>query len=316
MSSQIETLVTGLLAGHRPALAQALSLAEQGGPTYAKLRKHISAAVTAKAVLGVTGPPGAGKSSLVNAVIREWRLRDNRIAVIAVDPSSPLSGGALLGDRLRMDAALDDTGVFVRSLSSGGSAGGLAPAVVRLIDIFDAAGFDRILVETVGAGQSEIDIAAVADVKIVVSAPGLGDGIQAIKSGLLEIADCLVVNKSDLRGADATAEQLRNAVSLRGTETSMVPVMLTSAIRQRGITELVDFAEEELGARDLENPNARLRRRATYLIERVAVEMLRARLQTGGDAGTVDAIDALISGDVTTDEAARTLIEATLAATE
>ena len=171
-------------------------------------------------VVGFTGPPGAGKSTLVNAVIAELRGAGKTVGVIAVDPSSPVSGGAILGDRIRMTAALDDDGVFVRSLASRGYLGGLSPAAVRIIDALDAAGRDIILLETVGTGQSEIDVAEVADVRVVISAPGLGDDIQAMKSGLLEIADIMVVNKGDRPGAEQTLQQLMGALSIRAMRAS------------------------------------------------------------------------------------------------
>ncbi|MEM8974269.1 MAG: methylmalonyl Co-A mutase-associated GTPase MeaB [Pseudomonadota bacterium] len=317
MAVSIESLCDRLLAGDRAALSQALSLVEQGSGDYLTIRRHIRHAVEGKVVLGVTGPPGAGKSSLVNVLTQEWRARGYRVAIIAVDPSSPISGGALLGDRVRMSAALDDDGVFVRSLSSSGTVGGLAPAVVRLLELFDAAGFDRLIIETVGAGQSEIDVAAVADIKLVVSAPGLGDGIQAIKSGLLEIADVLVVNKSDLPGADATAEQLRNAVSLRGYEDGFVPVVLTSASSTAGIIELADVADELLVLRSSHSREERMRQRLLYMIEQAAKELLNQKLHQAESSTKVSSIvNALAAGDIDPRTAALEIMRDTLAESE
>ena len=195
-------------------------------------------------VVGFTGPPGAGKSTLVNAVIETLRQQGRTVGVIAVDPSSPISGGAILGDRIRMTAALDDDGVFVRSLASRGYLGGLSPAAVRIIDALDGAGFDIVLLETVGTGQNEIDVAEVADIRVVISAPGLGDDIQAMKSGLLEIADVMVVNKGDRPGAEQTMQQLLGALSIRATISDKVPVLKTSALNGDGVAELVETIDE------------------------------------------------------------------------
>ncbi len=299
MAANVKLVVDRLLTGDRAALSQALSLAEQGDDAYQELRRALQHAVAGKVVFGVTGPPGAGKSSLVNALTLEWRARGYRVAIIAVDPSSPISGGALLGDRVRMSAALDDDGVYVRSLSSAGTVGGLAPAVVRLIELFDAAGFERLIIETVGAGQSEIDVAAVADVKLVVSAPGLGDGIQAIKSGLLEIANVLVVNKSDLPGADATAEQLRNAVSLRGHEDGNVPVILTSAVSADGVAALADVADALLARLSSEPREERVHQRMLYMIEQAANALLHQKLHEAQSFAKVQLIvSSLAAGEI------------------
>ena len=202
------TLVQQMRDGERRAIATAITELERLSPATPALLKAMQPHLGRALVVGFTGPPGAGKSTLVNAVIAHLRADGKTVGVIAVDPSSPVSGGAILGDRIRMTAALDDEGVFVRSLASRGYLGGLSPAAVRIIDALDAAGRDLILLETVGTGQSEIDVAEVADVRIVVTAPGLGDDIQAMKSGLLEIADILVVNKGDRPGAEITLQQL------------------------------------------------------------------------------------------------------------
>ncbi len=204
-AKEIPDLVARMRRGERRAIAAAVTELEklsQAAPALLEaFQPHLGHAL----VVGFTGPPGAGKSTLVNAVIQHARRANRTVGVIAVDPSSPISGGAILGDRIRMTAALDDDGVFVRSLASRGYLGGLSPAAVRVIDALDAAGFDLVLLETVGTGQSEMDVAEVADVRVVITAPGLGDDIQAMKSGLLEIADVLVVNKGDREGAEMTS---------------------------------------------------------------------------------------------------------------
>lgn len=311
-------LVGRLLADDRRAVAETLTLFERQasgiGALLAALRPHLGRAFVA----GVTGPPGAGKSTLVNALITEARASGRRVAVLAVDPSSPITGGAILGDRIRMTSALDDDGVLVRSLGSRGALGGLTPAAVRMIDALDAAGFGLILLETVGTGQNEIDVAEVADVVLVVLAPGLGDGIQAMKAGLLEIADILVVNKADREGADRTVDELTAALSLRaspgrpnganaGSEPAGVPVVKTAAVTGSGVAELwrLVLARGTLSlATDL---GERRRRRARYLIARAAAELVAERIRRG-DAGTDMLADRVLAGDLSPLEAATGLL--------
>jgi LAO/AO transport system ATPase/phenylacetic acid degradation protein PaaD len=192
-------------------------------------------------VLGITGPPGAGKSTLVNALLGEIVARGLRVAVVAVDPSSPLSGGAVLGDRARMGEHAADERVFIRSLSTRGHSGGLAKRTDRIVDVLDAAGFDVVIVETVGAGQSEVAIGGIADTCIVVCPPGLGDALQAIKAGILEIADVLVVTKADLPGADAVWRDLADMLRLRRGDGTVL-VLKTNALQGEGIAKLVDAA--------------------------------------------------------------------------
>jgi LAO/AO transport system kinase len=209
-NTDLGDLVRRMRAGERRAIAAAITELERLSTLAPALLREMQPFLGRAFVVGFTGPPGAGKSTLVNAVIAHVRASGRHVGVIAVDPSSPISGGAILGDRIRMTAALDDDGVFVRSLASRGYLGGLSPAAVRVIDAFDAAGFDLVILETVGTGQSEMDVAEVADVRVVITAPGLGDDIQAMKSGLLEIADVLVVNKGD-RPARSALQQFQRA---------------------------------------------------------------------------------------------------------
>src|SRR5262245_3112776 len=228
-------LVRRMRAGERRAIARAVTELERfsaAAPALlAAMRPYLGHAM----VVGVTGPPGAGKSTLLNAYTRHLRGLGKSIGIIAVDPSSPISGGAILGDRIRMTAALDDDGVFMRSLASRGHLGGLTPAAVRVIDALDAAGRDVILIETVGTGQTDIDVAEATDVRIVVTAPGLGDDIQAMKSGLIEIADILVVNKGDREGAEVTLQHLQAALALKTGARAKVPVLKVTATTGAGI---------------------------------------------------------------------------------
>ncbi|MDX1514600.1 MAG: methylmalonyl Co-A mutase-associated GTPase MeaB, partial [Gammaproteobacteria bacterium] len=208
-------MVHALRSGNRAAIARAITTVESGGPGAAEVSRAIRPHLGRARVVGITGAPGVGKSTLAGVLIAALRRRGSSVGVVAVDPSSPVSGGAILGDRVRMTAHGDDEGVFIRSLASGGRSGGLSLATARVVDVMDAAGFDYVLIETVGAGQSEIEVAEVADVTVVVSAPGLGDDIQAMKAGLLEIADVLVVNKADDPVAAVTVRQLTGMLRLR-----------------------------------------------------------------------------------------------------
>ncbi|HET6320498.1 MAG TPA: methylmalonyl Co-A mutase-associated GTPase MeaB, partial [Hyphomicrobium sp.] len=263
-------LVKRMREGERRATATVITELERLSTSAPILLRAMQPHLGNALVVGFTGPPGAGKSTLVNAVIAELRRADKTVGVIAVDPSSPVSGGAILGDRIRMTAALDDDGVFVRSLASRGYLGGLSPAAVRIIDALDAAGRDVILLETVGTGQNEIDVAEVADVRVVISAPGLGDDIQAMKSGLLEIADIMVVNKGDRPGAEQTLQQLLGALSIRAMRNQKIPVLKTTATSGEGVSELVATVETAGRALEAAGPLARRRRRARYLIARAA----------------------------------------------
>ena len=237
------------------------------------------------------------------------RAAGKTVAVIAVDPSSPISGGAILGDRIRMTAALDDDGVFVRSLASRGYLGGLSPAAVRVIDAFDAAGFDIILLETVGTGQNEIDVAEVADVRVVISAPGLGDDIQAMKSGLLEIADILVVNKGDRPGAEQTMQQLAGALSIRATISDKIPVLKTTATSGEGVDRLLSEIGKVGDRVRASGSQTRRRRRARYLIARAAADLVAARVRRGNVSRLDDLADRVLAGTLSPDEAAATLLK-------
>ncbi len=308
-ADEIATLVGQVREGARRAIASAVTELERMSDSAPALLKALQPYLGNGLVVGFTGPPGAGKSTLVNAVITQARAAGQRVGVIAVDPSSPVSGGAILGDRIRMTAALEDDGVFVRSLASRGYLGGLSPAAVRIIDAFDAAGFDLIILETVGTGQNEIDVAEVADVRVVISAPGLGDDIQAMKSGLLEIADILVVNKGDRPGAEQTLQQLKGALSIRAFEGEKPPVLRTTATSGDGVPELMT-AVGKIGDRvQAMGAAERRRRRARYLIARAAADLVSDRIKSG-HGGRLDALsDAILSGDMSPTSAAADLLK-------
>lgn len=233
-----------ILAGDRRAVARAITALENDGNTAHTVRAAVAAHVGRAHVVGVTGPPGGGKSTLVSGLIKQLRGRGHTVAVVAVDPSSPFTGGAVLGDRIRMGEHQADEGVFIRSLASRGHLGGLARPATDVVDVFDAAGYHTVIVETVGAGQSEVEVARIADTRLVVCPPGLGDDVQAIKAGVLEIADAFVVSKADLPDAQRTENELLSMLSLRRSPAANPPVLRTIATTGEGLRELVDWLEQ------------------------------------------------------------------------
>jgi LAO/AO transport system kinase len=236
----LEQRVAGVLSGQRRDIAWAMSEVEDGTDAGQAVLNAIRPNVGRAHVVGITGPGGAGKSTLVSALIRELRAGGQTIGVVAVDPSSPVSGGALLGDRIRMNEHVAADEVFIRSVASRGHQGGLSLTAGRLADIFDASGMSTVIVETLGAGQAEIDICEVADTRVVVCPPGLGDEVQAMKAGMLEMADVLVVNKADLPQAERLHQSLLGMLSLRPAAAWQVPVILTVATSGEGIAALAD----------------------------------------------------------------------------
>jgi GTPase len=306
---EVGGLIARMRAGERRAISRAVTELERLSAAAPRLLAAMQPYLGHALVVGFTGPPGAGKSTLVNAYTKHLRQEGKSIGIIAVDPSSPISGGAILGDRIRMTATLYDDGVFMRSLASRGYLGGLSPAAVRIIDALDTAGKDLILLETVGTGQSEIDVAEIADVRVVVTAPGLGDDIQAMKSGLLEIADILVVNKADREGAERTMQQLVGALSIRHASHARPPVLKTIATSGEGISPLAQ-AVAAVGASRTRDADVRQRRRrrARYLIARAAADLVAERVRAGDAAGLDALADGVLAGDMTPDEAARRLL--------
>ncbi len=226
-------------AGDRRAVARAITTVENDPVRAEPLRAALAPWFGRAHIVGITGPAGAGKSTLVSALVGELLKRGHKVAVVAIDPSSPFTGGAVLGDRIRMADHQANESVFIRSLAARGHAGGLSRTTSQIVDVLDAAGFDIVLVETVGAGQSDVAIASLARTRIVVYPPGLGDEIQALKAGVLEIADILVVNKADLAGADRTARDLQAMPVRRGAEKKRL-VLKTVATTGDGVAELAD----------------------------------------------------------------------------
>lgn len=281
-------LVARLLDGDRRALARLLTRIEDGAEpvvrdAVARLHPHTGGA----AIIGVTGPPGAGKSTLVSALVTRWRDAGRRVAVLAVDPTSPLSGGALLGDRVRMSEHTIDPGVFVRSMASRGRLGGVSWATPQAVLALDAAGYDPVVVETVGVGQAEVEIAALADTTVVVVAPGMGDAVQAAKAGVLEVADVFCVNKADRDQAATTVRELRELQALGASETD-VAIVSTVACSGHGVDDLAAAI-----ARHGEDPTTReerRRRRARAQVVELALGAVRRRAQDPTDARALDGL--------------------------
>ncbi len=232
------------------SLARAATWIENRRPEAEELLRELAPHAGRAMVIGVTGPPGSGKSTLCGAMASELRARGKTVAIVAVDPSSPYTGGALLGDRIRMDRHHQDEGVFIRSMATRGFRGGIARATGEMTTLLDAAGFDWVIVETVGVGQAEVEIARLAQVTLVVLTPGTGDDVQAIKAGIMEIADVFVINKADLPGAEKLEQELRTSLTLAHRPDGWVPTVVRSVASEgRGIADVLRAAEEYRRAR-------------------------------------------------------------------
>ncbi len=282
--------IAGVASGERRPLARLLTRIENGDPSVREDLPALFAAGHGAHLVGITGPPGSGKSTLVNALIGEWRRRGRRVGVLAVDPSSPYTRGAILGDRIRMMEHAADRDVFMRSMASRGELGGLAATTWIAAAAMDAAGFDPILVETVGAGQSEVEVARLAETTVVVEVPEMGDEVQAIKAGLLEVADIVVVNKGDRPGADRAARQLRAMLSTAGgrVQRKPPPVMLTTATTGEGVADLADAVERH---REVAREPMAARDRAEHQVRRALADAAAERARERSEwAETVQAV--------------------------
>ena len=308
--TNIRDLITKLKDGSIRALARLITIVENDPEAAREIVQAIYPETGRAHILGITGPPGAGKSSLVTEIGRELRQRELKIAILAIDPSSPFTGGAILGDRVRMRDLSGDKGVFIRSMASRGNLGGLAKATAAVVKLLDVARFDMILLETVGAGQAEVDIATQSHTTLVVEAPGMGDDVQSIKAGILEIADILVVNKADKPGASRTAKSLEmmlhlgpaggtrhhgviidapDVVMKKSADAWQIPVLKTSASNQTGIVELVDMILAhknhltETGQLAERNKQRQLRE-----VEQILIEHLLAQYLNSGNNQNLD----------------------------
>jgi LAO/AO transport system kinase len=301
-NTQIETLVERMLDGDRVALARLMTLVENRAPGVATLMSRVYPRLGHAHVVGVTGPPGAGKSTLVDRLTAHQRAGGRRVGIVAVDPSSPFSGGAVLGDRIRMQAHFLDPGVFIRSLSTRGSHGGLPRATRDVARLLDAFGMDDVLIETVGVGQTELDVMRLADTIVVVLVPEAGDAVQVMKAGLLEIADVFVVNKADREGAERMKSELLQMLHLRPASPWTIPVLLAQAANGIGTDEVARaLAEHRAFVAGDGGRVARERQRREGELLDILGEELRRRLERGLDAatdGVAPLLEAVRTGSV------------------
>jgi LAO/AO transport system kinase len=280
-AAQPEALVSAADGGDPRALARLISLVENGSPQLRSVMKLIAPRTGQARVIGLTGAPGVGKSTVTGAVVRAYRNRGLRVGVLAVDPTSPFTGGALLGDRVRMQDHATDSGVFIRSMASRGHLGGLSWAAPQALRILDAAGFEVVLIETVGVGQAEVEIASLADTTMVIVAPGMGDSVQAAKAGILEIADIFVVNKNDRPGAQETIRDLRTMLAMARYADGAwkPPIVSASAMNGDGIDDLVARIDAHGDWLNVSGERDRRRlARAREEISAMAIAALRERI--------------------------------------
>jgi LAO/AO transport system kinase len=309
----VAALVEQAREGRPRAVARLISLVEGASPQLREVMAALAPLTGGAYVVGLTGSPGVGKSTSTSALVTAYRRAGRRVGVLAVDPSSPFSGGALLGDRVRMSEHASDPGVYIRSMATRGHLGGLAWAAPQAIRVLDAAGCDVVLVETVGVGQSEVEIAAQADTSVVLLAPGMGDGIQAAKAGILEIGDVYVVNKADRDGADATARELNHMLGLgesRAPGAWRPPIVKTVAARSEGTDELLAALDKHRAWMDEHGVLAERRRaRAAKEIETIALTNLRARIAAPASATSLTTLaDQVTQGTLDPYTAADTLL--------
>ena len=314
----VDDLVDRARQGQPRAIARLISLVEDGAPELREVARALAAYTGRAQVVGITGPPGVGKSTSTNVLVSALRAAGKKVGVLAVDPSSPFSGGALLGDRVRMQDHALDAGVFIRSMATRGHLGGVAWATPQALRVLDAAGCDVVLVETVGVGQSEVEVVSLADTTLVLLAPGMGDGIQAAKAGILEVADIFVVNKADRDGADQTVRDLKYMISLgrrdQGGPCWRPPIVRTVASKAEGVAELAAAIEEHrdwmVAHGELDD---RRQRRAEAEIEAIALEQLRERLGdvrrgSGLSGGLAGVAKRVVVGELDAYQAADDLI--------
>ncbi|MFD7239413.1 methylmalonyl Co-A mutase-associated GTPase MeaB [Streptomyces syringium] len=301
--ADVPTLVEQAREGRPRAVARLISLVEGASPQLRQVMAALAPLTGGAYVVGLTGSPGVGKSTSTSGLVSAYRRAGKRVGVLAVDPSSPFSGGALLGDRVRMSDHASDPGVYIRSMATRGHLGGLAWAAPQAIRVLDAAGCDVILVETVGVGQSEVEIASQADTSVVLLAPGMGDGIQAAKAGILEIGDVYVVNKADRDGADATARELNHMLGLgesRGPGDWRPPIVKTVAARGEGLDEVVEALEKHRAWMEERGVLSERRvARAAREVETIAVTALRERIGDLHGDRRLDALaERIVAGDL------------------
>jgi GTPase len=309
----VPTLVAKARQGDPRSVARLISLVENEDPALPEVAAALAPYAGAAQVVGLTGAPGVGKSTTTNELVRALRKAGHRVGVLAVDPSSPFTGGAILGDRIRMQEHTTDPGVYIRSMSSRGQLGGLAAATPQAVRVLEGAGCDVVLVETVGVGQAEVEIAAIADTTLVLLAPGMGDAIQAVKAGILEIADVFVVNKADRPGADATYRDIQGMLGLgeRKPGDWRPLVVRATAVRGEGIDDVVAAIEKHRAWLD-QSGNLRRRQeaRAAVEVEAIALGILRARLGSLREGTALSTLAARVAdGALDPHAAAATLLK-------
>jgi len=302
---EVDELVARVSAGEARAVARLISWVEDGAPDLPEALEALPPGTSAY-VIGLTGSPGVGKSTVTSALVGAYRARRQRVGVLAIDPSSPFTGGALLGDRIRMQEHATDPGVFIRSMASRGHLGGMAAATPQAVRVLEAAGCDVVLIETVGVGQSEVDVAATADATVVLLAPGMGDGVQAAKAGILEIADIVCVNKADREGAEATARDVRQMLRLGTPADGWTPLVVTSVAAQGAIDDLLGALDERRAWLD-EGDRAVQRRRARAAAEILALASGRSRILLA-DRLSPEVINAVADGRLSSFAAADGLL--------
>ncbi|NNG18952.1 methylmalonyl Co-A mutase-associated GTPase MeaB [Naumannella sp. ID2617S] len=310
-SSRVAELVEAARAGRVRAIARLISLVENNAPELPEALRLMAGSTGHAHVIGLTGSPGVGKSTTTTALVGAYRAQGLRVGVLAVDPSSPFSGGAVLGDRVRMQKHSTDAGVYIRSMASRGHLGGLSTAAPQALRVFDLAGFDVVLVETVGVGQSEVEIAATADTTLVLLAPGMGDGIQAAKAGILEIGDLFVVNKADRDGAQNLIRELRTMIAMDDhSDGWKPPIVKTVANVGEGIADVVQqiAAHRSQGEESGRWAERRLARSRAE-IEALALASVRRRFLNGGREGLDELATAVRDGDLDPYAAAGRLLE-------
>lgn len=301
------TLLEALLTGDARALARALSVVERGGEDADALLAALPAGGTAHRI-GITGPPGAGKSTLVSALTTCWRKAGQRVGILAVDPSSPFTGGALLGDRIRMQAHQGDADVFIRSLASRGTLGGLSPHTQDAADVLMAAGCDPVLIETVGVGQGEIEICRAADTTVLVLAPGSGDEIQGMKAGLLEAADVIVVNQGDRAGAEQLEAALAVTLAMRDAALPQPAIFRTVATSADGVPALAAWLDERAATRDAGEVAARRTARIRARIEARVSATLSSRFWGERPGRLAESVESVVQGRASVGDAVRRLL--------
>jgi LAO/AO transport system kinase len=313
MPTTHQPLAERLLAGDKRALARAISLVENDDPAGWKLVREVYPQTGKAAMLGFTGPPGVGKSTLLGAITKLYRSREKTVSVLSIDPSSPFTKGALLGDRIRLNEHFLDPGVFIRSMANRGALGGLSEATLQAALLMDASGRDVVLLETVGVGQAEVDIIDHADTVVLVLMPGSGDSIQALKAGVMEIPDVIVVNKADHPLTDTMVREIKGVLALGPREGWQVPIVKTEAVRGEGIEELLDRLEEHHEYIEAEGTLSE-RRRRNLMSEVLAIATFRMRRELEAsvreDPEVQELLDSVVARELDPASAATRILEA------